>query len=83
MVTAKMTAKRQVTFPVEVCRELGVGPGDRLVFEHRYLDGATVWVIQSKKIDLSWMGALKKYARGKSFDKDDIQRSIARGRRSE
>lgn len=30
---AKVTSKGQITIPLEVRRTLGVGPGDRLIFE--------------------------------------------------
>jgi AbrB family looped-hinge helix DNA binding protein len=30
---AKVTIKGQITIPIEIRRVLGVGPGDRLVFE--------------------------------------------------
>jgi antitoxin PrlF len=33
--TAKITSKGQITVPKEVRRALGVGAGDRLVFEER------------------------------------------------
>ncbi len=33
--TAKITSKGQITVPHQVRRALGVGPGDRLVFEER------------------------------------------------
>jgi AbrB family looped-hinge helix DNA binding protein len=31
---AKVTSKGQITIPLEIRRALGVGPGDRLVFEN-------------------------------------------------
>jgi antitoxin PrlF len=31
---AKVTSKGQITIPIEIRRALGVGPGDRLVFEN-------------------------------------------------
>lgn len=34
-ITAKITSKGQITVPWQVRRALGVGPGDRLVFEER------------------------------------------------
>lgn len=33
--TAKITSKGQITIPLEVRQDLGVGAGDRLVFERR------------------------------------------------
>ena len=29
---SKLSAKRQITLPVELCRELGIAPGDDLDF---------------------------------------------------
>jgi antitoxin PrlF len=34
MKQAKVTSKGQITIPIEIRRALGVGPGDRLVFEN-------------------------------------------------
>ncbi len=34
-VTAKITSKGQITIPVEIRQEMGVGAGDRLAFERR------------------------------------------------
>ena len=31
---AKVTSKGQITIPIEIRRALGVGPGDRLVFDN-------------------------------------------------
>lgn len=81
--SAKLTAKRQATLPAELCRDLGVGPGDRLLLERRLVDGESVWVIQAETphVEMPWFGALRGYANGKSHDMEDIRRSI--GRREE
>ena len=79
MSTIKITAKRQATFPVAVCRELGVSPGDELSVEKRLVDGKNVWVLAPPARSLSWIGAAKKYAIGKSHDMADIRKSIGRG----
>ena len=79
MVTIKITSKRQATFPVELCEDIGIGPGDELFLEHRLVDGQLVWVIHPGEHKLAWLGAFKKYAQNKSHQIDDIRRSIARG----
>ncbi len=51
----KITSKRQVTFPVEVLDEMGVGPGDRL--ELTRVRGG--FVLKPKRVDLSKLGGLR------------------------
>lgn len=59
----KLTSKRQGTFPVEVCRQLGVGPGDSLMIEAMGEGDEKVWVLKSAKdARPSWLGRLSKYA---------------------
>lgn len=74
-----ITAKRQATLPVDLCEELGVGPGDRLRVERRRVAGQSVWVITGKKPDWSWFGRAGRFAKGKSHRWPDIERSIERG----
>ena len=63
---AKITAKRQVTFPAKVLEELGVGPGDAI--EIRKTEAG--FVIRPRRVDVSKLaplaGALRR-GRG-SFD---------------
>ena len=64
MTTIKLTAKRQATFPAEVCAALGVNPGDRIELKACTQKGGRVWVLKpivSK--ERSWSGILSKYAR--------------------
>ena len=75
----KITAKRQATLPASLCEELGVGPGQRVLVERRVVDGETVWVLRSRRPDWSWVGAARRYGKGKSHRWVDIERSIARG----
>lgn len=77
MSTIKMTSKRQATFPAELCKDMGIAPGDELVVEHKLIKGDLVWVLKPVENKLEWMGALKKYARNKSYEMDDVRRSIA------
>lgn len=77
--TLKITSKRQATFPAALCDELGVVPGDELQLERRVLDGAAAWVIQAKgKPGMSWFGALRGYATGKSHDMKSIRSVVGR-----
>ena len=77
MSTIKMTAKRQATFPTELCEDMKIGPGDELIVEHKLIKGELVWVLKPRENKLEWMGALKKYAQNKSHEMDNIRRSIA------
>jgi len=79
MRTVAITAKRQATLPAALCEDLGVGPGERIILERRVIDGETVWVLRSSKPDWSWVGAARRYGRGKSHRWRDVRRSIARG----
>lgn len=81
--SVKLTTKRQATLPVQLCEELGVGPGDRLLLERRVLDGEAVWLLRRPEPDWSWAGSLKRYGRGRSHDWAAIERSIERGRADE
>lgn len=64
MASIKLTSKRQATFPAEVCRQLGVCPGDTLelaAIRHR---SETVWILKpAKQRRPSWLGRLHKYAK--------------------
>ncbi|MFP4257559.1 MAG: AbrB/MazE/SpoVT family DNA-binding domain-containing protein [Desulfovermiculus sp.] len=40
--TIKLTSKRQATFPVQLCREIGIQPGDELVLERKELEEGPV-----------------------------------------
>lgn len=80
MPTITLTAKRQATLPKEVCEELHVEPGDRLIVERQVIDGESVWVLRPGKVDWSWMGSVP-VPKGASHDMNDIRESIARGRR--
>jgi bifunctional DNA-binding transcriptional regulator/antitoxin component of YhaV-PrlF toxin-antitoxin module len=64
MATIKLTAKRQATFPAEVCRELGVGIGDALEIKSVRHEDQTVWVlVPVEKKKSNWIGSLQKYAK--------------------
>jgi len=77
--TIKLTSKRQATFPAELCKELGVKPGDKLVLGRHIIDGKAAWVLHPpSSVDLSWQGALREFAEGKSDDMGNIRDSIGR-----
>jgi bifunctional DNA-binding transcriptional regulator/antitoxin component of YhaV-PrlF toxin-antitoxin module len=76
-----LTSKRQATFPVKLCDEMGIGPGSKLVLGRHVIDGAPTWVIQNAAAgDMPWLGALKEFAADKSDDMDDVRESIGRCR---
>ena len=79
MPALKITTKRQATLPAAVCEELGVGPGERITLERRVIDGETVWVLRGRRLDWSWVGAARRYGKGKSHRWSDVKRGIARG----
>jgi len=74
-----ITSTRQATLPAALCEEIGLRPGSWVVLQRRVLDGETVWVLRSRKPDWSWIGAARRYAKGKSHRWADVKRSIARG----
>ena len=74
-----ITSKRQATLPAALCEEIGLRPGSWVVLQRRVLDGERVWVLRSRKPDWSWIGAARRYAKGKSHRWADVKRSIARG----
>ena len=64
MPSIKLTSKRQATFPVEVCRQLGVSPGDTLELSAIRHRAETVWILKAAKLQRpSWLGRLSKYAK--------------------
>ncbi len=79
----KLTAKRQATFPVKVCNELGVAPGDELELKSVRVSGENVWVLKpASKLRSKWIGSLKRYAVNASGDHslESIRKSVVEGR---
>jgi bifunctional DNA-binding transcriptional regulator/antitoxin component of YhaV-PrlF toxin-antitoxin module len=74
-----ITAKRQATLPAALCKELGLAPGTKVSVERRLVGKKTVWILRGPGPDWSWIGSLRRYARGKSHRLRDIERSAARG----
>ena len=62
-----ITAKRQATLAAALCKE------------RRLVGKKTVWILKGPGPDWSWIGSLRRYARGKSHRLRDIERSAARG----
>jgi bifunctional DNA-binding transcriptional regulator/antitoxin component of YhaV-PrlF toxin-antitoxin module len=79
MSTIKITAKRQATFPAELCREMGVKPGDEIAVEKKVVEGQQVWTLVPKAASFDWFGSLKSYAQGKGHELANIRKSIGRG----
>lgn len=81
MLKVKVSSKRQVTFPSQVCQSLGIKPGDDLLLDRRVEDGEEIWsLIPARQYSRPWMGSLRKYAVGKKHDMSAIRRSIANRR---
>ena len=78
MSTIKITTKRQATLPVDLCRELGVQPGDELRIEKELIRRERVWTLRPNSHPDSWFDAPQKYARGKSHRPENIRRSIGK-----
>lgn len=80
VVTAKLSTRRQATFPAATCAAIGLQPGDTIRFERRTEGVETVWVVRGPEPDWSWFGAGRPYAAGKSHDMAEVRKSVARGR---
>lgn len=77
--TIRLTSKRQATFPVQLCQELGVKAGEELILERRKIEGDSAWIIKPKKhVKTKWFGGLKKYAQGKDHNMESIRASIGK-----
>ncbi len=75
----KLTAKRQATFPKELCDEMHLAPGHAIQLEPAILGGRRVWVLSppAAPISLSWVGSLRRYAQTGSSDMDSVRTKIA------
>jgi len=83
--TIKLTAKRQATFPVDVCEQLGLQPGDEIELIPRMEDGEQRWMLQKRGAPVRpWLGALRAYSGNVTeHSMDAVRDSITRGRKSE
>ena len=80
--TVRLTSKRQVTFPAEVCENLGIKPGDELELIPRTEGGERFWVLQKRESpSRPWLGSLKAYAKNaQDHSMEGIRESIRKGR---
>ena len=78
MQTIKITSKRQATLPERLCREMGVGPGDRLIVQRHFMNKTLFWSLRRSQNTYGWLGVFKKYAKHKSHDIQNIRASIGR-----
>lgn len=84
MLKIKMSAKRQATFPKQVCDSLGVQPGEDLLLDRRMENDREVWVLKpAKEVARPWLGCLREYASGKEHNLDRIRESVSLSRASE
>jgi bifunctional DNA-binding transcriptional regulator/antitoxin component of YhaV-PrlF toxin-antitoxin module len=74
-----ITPKHQATLPAALCKELGLAPGAKVAVERRLVGKQTVWVLKGPGRDRSWLGSLRRYAKGKSHRLSEVRRSIAKG----
>lgn len=82
MFRIKLSSRRRVTFPKQVCDALGVVSGDEILLEPRVDGSQEAWVLHSSKSqNREWLGCLSAYAEGKSHDMHDIRKSVIRGRK--
>lgn len=79
MQSIRLISKRQATFPVQLCQELGVKPGDDLILERRKIEGDITWILKPKKsVESKWFAGLKKYAKNKDHDIESIRITIGK-----
>ncbi len=80
MKSIRLTAKRQATFPKELCEDMKLEPGDTVLVDQKVVDGERVWVLRpAREIDTSWFGCLRRYGkRKKRHDMESIRKSIAK-----
>jgi bifunctional DNA-binding transcriptional regulator/antitoxin component of YhaV-PrlF toxin-antitoxin module len=83
--TIKLTSKRQATFPHEVCKNLGLQPGDEIELIPRMEDGEQVWMLHKRVAPARpWIGSLSAFAQNvDDHSMEAIRTSIAQGRPSD
>lgn len=83
MLKVKVSSKRQVTFPKQVCESLGIHPGDEILLQRQMVSGEEVWFLKpANEKTRSWLGSLREYGRNKAHGMEAVRDSIARGRKS-
>ena len=64
MPTIKLTAKRQATFPSQLCEDMGIRPGDQIQLIPSKRKGKRVWTMKPvRKETSSYLGILRKYVK--------------------
>ena len=78
--TIKLTAKRQATFPAEVCHQLGLKSGDEMDLIPRLENGEQQWLLRKRTVPKrGWVGSLDQYAlNNDNHSMSAIRESIAR-----
>lgn len=77
-----LTTKRQATFPVQVCNDLNLRPGDVIELEPAELAGERVWVLRPQKpLQRPWLGCLAGKTAVTNHSLDAIRASVAAGRK--
>jgi bifunctional DNA-binding transcriptional regulator/antitoxin component of YhaV-PrlF toxin-antitoxin module len=62
--TIKLTAKRQATFPAQLCADMGIQPGDQIELIPTTRNGKRVWTLKPvRKETPSYFGMLRKYVK--------------------
>ena len=83
MLKVKVSSKRQVTFPKQVCESLGIQSGDEILLERDVKSNQEIWYLKPAREETrSWLGSLREYASNKSHSMGAVRDSIARGRSS-
>ena len=83
MSTLTLTSKRQATFPVGLCNELNLNPGDVIEVEPVQLSGERVWVLRRQKsASRPWLGCLGNKTGVTDYSMAAIRSSIRAGRGS-
>lgn len=80
--TFRLTSKALVR---QICRDLGLNPGDTVVLEPATMDGKRVWVLKTRPVRArAWAGSLSLYgAKTTDHSMRAIRNSIAIGRAKE
>jgi bifunctional DNA-binding transcriptional regulator/antitoxin component of YhaV-PrlF toxin-antitoxin module len=82
MALITLTSKRQATFPVRLCEELNLSPGDLIEVEAAELSGERVWVLRPRKMTARpWLGCLGTKTQVEEHSMAAVRTSIAAGRR--
>lgn len=77
-----LTTQRQATFPIQVCDDLNLRPGDVIDLEPAELAGEQVWVLRPRKPpQRPWLGCLAAKTTVTDHSLDAIRASVVAGRK--